>query len=236
MLKEKGVSRLIVVDDEGSLAGIVSRSDLMHTLIKPTPKMRFPKEGTHMGYYSYAGEKKFRKDDPIRKYITSLVDTIPDSTSKVKILSHLINSEHNSIILVDSDKRPTGFLSIRDILQAITLLRPEEAIPLIVKKPDDVSDEEWQEITDYLVRFGKKLKERMEVEKIEVASKGPKNANGDQTIFNISLVVTPVAGKVLIAKTKQRSFLDGIQEATTMIEKQRNRSGASKDETKHASL
>lgn len=235
-LKEKGVSRMIVVNAEGGLAGIITRSDLMHTLIKPTSKMRFPKEGTHAGRYSFAGEKKFRKEEPIRKYFTRRVESLPDSTSKEEIVSHMITSPYNSVVLVNKQKKPTGFLSTRDILQAITLLQPEEDVLLIIKKPHNaVSDNELTQATEHLEQFGKKLKKRMGIEKIEVATKGPKDLDGQTKIFNTSVIVTPVAGKAFVAVTKNRSFIEGIQQATTLIEKQRRRSGVSKEETKKSS-
>ncbi len=236
-LKEKGVSRMIVVDAEGDLAGIVTRRDLMRSLIKPTAKMRFPNEGTYVGFYSLAGEKKFRKEESIRKYYTAFVDSLPETTPLEKIVTHLSTSRYSSIVLVDKQNKPTGFLSTRDILQAIALLRPEEEIPLIIKKPSNsVSDKELEDATEHLARFGKKLKKRMGIEKIEVASEEPKNAKGDTKAFNTTVIVTPVAGKAFVAVTKRRSFMDGIQEATALIEKQRRRSGFSKEETKQIAL
>jgi predicted transcriptional regulator len=234
-LKEKGVSRLVVVDGEGDLAGIVTRRDLMQSLIRPTAKMRFPNEGTQMGYYSLAGEKKFRKEEPIRTYYTALVATLPDTTPMDKIITRLVTSPHNSVILIDTHQKPTGFLSLRDLLQAVAELRPEEEVPLIVRKPStSVSDQELTRATTYLEQFGRKLKRRMPIEKIEVASEEPKNRKGHTKVFNTTVIVTPVAGKAFVAITKRRKFLDGIQESATVIEKQRRRNGASKGEMQHS--
>ncbi len=235
-LKEKGVSRLIVVDAEGDLAGIVSRRDLMRSLTKPTPKMRFPNEGTVAGRQSMAGEKVFRQEEPIRKYYTSRVFSISDKTTKEKIISGLLESPHNSVILVNGQNKPTGFLSMRDLLQAVTLLRPEEDVPLNIKKPSKaVSSEEFERAIEYLQQFGKKLKKRMEVEKIEVATTEPKSQHGNTKSFNTTLIVTPVAGKALVSTTKHKVYLDGIQQAISLIQKQYKRSGVSKNETRYSS-
>lgn len=223
-LKEKGVSRMVLVDAEERLAGIVTRRDLMQVLIRPTSKMRFPKEGTHAGFYSLAGEKKFRKDEPVSKYSTAMIDSLSANASKKEIITHLITSPHDSIILIDKYHRPTGLLSTRDILKAIGSLRPEEDITLIIKRPSDaVSDRELEQATKHLEVFGRKLNKRMEIAKIEVTSEEPKKPKGNTMIFNITVVVTPVAGKSIVAVTKQKKFIDGIQEATKLIEKQRRR-------------
>lgn len=223
-LKEKGVSRMVLVNDEGVLSGIVTRSDLMRTLIKPTVKMRFPKEGSHVGFYSLAGEKKFRKSEPVRKYYTAFVNTLADNTPKAKIIKRLITSSHDSIVLVDKYKKPTGFLSTRDILKIIKLLRPEEGVPLSIRRPSNiVSDKELERATKHLEVFGRKLQKRIDIGKIEVSSEEIKNTKGLINIFNITVMVTPVSGKAIVATIKHRKYIDGIQEATKLIEKQRRR-------------
>ncbi|KHE93451.1 MAG: inosine 5'-monophosphate dehydrogenase [Candidatus Scalindua brodae] len=232
-LKKEGVSRIVLVDDESKLVGIVSRGDLIKAFIKPTPKTRFASEGTATGYNSFAGEKKFRKDEPVRKYYTALVGSLSESSPRDKVVSTLISSPHNSLVLVDKNNKPSGVLSIHDLLEAIARLRPKEDILLIIKKPSDsVTDKEWESAREYLIRFGRKLKKRMVINKIEAASEESKNANGQTIEFNTTVIVTPAAGKTFVAVTKQRGFLDGIKEAIVLIEKQRRRSGLSKEETR----
>lgn len=235
VMKEKGVSRVILTDDERDVAGIISRSDLMHAFIKPTPKRRFAKEGTYIGFYSLAGEKKFRKDIVVLKYATAFVSTISEETPMETIISKLITSQHNSVVLIDKYDKPTGLLSTRDLLQAVSLFRPEEEVPLILKNPShSVSSNELEMAKEHLTRFGKKLKKRMAIEKIEVAAEESKNSREQTVEFNTTLIVTPTARKSLVAITKQRGFLDGIQEATEIIERKRRRKGLSKQETRES--
>lgn len=233
--KEKGVSRMVLVDAEGDLAGIVTRGDMMQAMIKPTDKMRFPNEGSRVGHRSLGGEKKTRKTEPVTQYYTALVDTLLDSTPIPEIVKHLIISPHDSIVLVNKSNKPTGFLSTRDILQAFTELRPVESTHIMIKKPGTaVSDEQLKKVTDYLDLFAKKLSKRMDIEKIEVTSQEPKNTAGKTKKFNVKLIVIPVAGNPLVAETKERNFFDGVREAAALIEKQRRRSGLSKEETQES--
>ncbi len=225
-LKEKGVSRMILLDDKGALAGIVSRGDLMHSKMKPTSKMRFSNEGTLGGYHAYAGEKKYRKDEAISKYYSPTVDSLPADTPRLEIVRQLISSPYNSLVLIDKNKRPTGFLSTRDIIQTLLLLRPKKHVDLSIKRPSDfVSDGEMKEIRGYLEMFGKRLKKRMEIDKIDLSSTEVKSPEGHTNSFNITLIVTPLAGRSIVATTKNRKFIDGVQEATKLIMKQRRRSG-----------
>jgi CBS domain-containing protein len=237
LLKEKNVSRIVLVDDEGDLAGIVSRGDLKKAFMQPTPKERFPQEGSHIGFYSLAGEKKFRTDAPVLRYATVAVDALPDTTPKDKIVLRLVTSPYNSVVLVSNRRKPTGFLSLRDLLSMVSLFRPEDSVPLIMKKPSSsVPEDEVTQAEEHLKRFGRKLKKRMAIEKIEVATEEPKNRKEQTRAFNTTLIVTPVAGKSLVAVTKQKQYLDSVQEATALIEKQRRRKGASREETQRLVL
>ncbi|HEX5447643.1 MAG TPA: CBS domain-containing protein [Candidatus Saccharimonadales bacterium] len=229
ILKENAISRVVLVNDANALAGIITRHDLMDAFIKPTAKRRFAPEGTVMGFYSRAGEKKYRQDQPANRYTTGMVDNLPDSTPIRKVVLRLIESPYNSIVLVDKRFRPSGFLSMHDLLQTIAQLRPEEEIPLIIKKPGGrISKKELETVKTFLTKFGRKLKERMAVEKITVSTEELKNTRGLTREYSTSLVVTPIAGEPLIAKVNDYKFLDSIQSATTLIEKQRRRTGLNK--------
>jgi len=72
----------------------------------------------------------------------------------------------------------------------------------------------------------------MKIDKIEVTTQESKNVHGQTIEFDTSVIVTPIAGKPLIATAKQRIFLDSIKDAIVLIEKQHRQSGFSKKETK----
>lgn len=224
-LKEKGVSRMILVDAKGVLEGIVTRGDLMHSKMKPTSRIRFSGEGSSAGYSSLAGEKIYRKNESIRRYYTSSVDSLSVDTPMSEVVKHLINSPHNSIVLVDEGNKPVDFLSIRDIIETLLFLRPKKDVKVNIRRPgNSVSDEELRRATEHLESFGRRLKKQMEIDRIEVTSEEPKSSEGRTKVFNITVTVIPVAGQALIASTNQREFIDGIQEATKLIAKQHRRS------------
>lgn len=232
-LKKERISRIILVDDEEKLLGIVSRGDLLKAFIKPTSKQRFAGGGTARGFYSAEGEKKSREEKPISKYYITLVNSLSEDSPKNKIVSALIESGHNSIVLVDKYNKPSGFLSIRDLLDAIAKFKPLSDIPLMMQNPSGaVGDKELEDAKKYLNLFGKKLRKSMKIDKIEVTTQESKNVHGQTIEFDTSVIVTPIAGKPVIATAKQRIFLDSIKDAIVLIEKQHRQSGFSKKETK----
>ena len=235
LLKDKEVSRVILVADNGQLAGIVTRSDLMSAFIKPRMR-RFPPEGTIAGFYSKAGEKKYTQDRPARRYATTMVDSLPGKTQRHQIVERLIKSPYNSIVLVDGRRKPTGFCSMHDLLRAVASVEPDASTPILMIKPGDSVPQAEQEAAEkYLRQFANKLEKRLAVEKISVSSKSAKNSKSQPNKFNVTIAVTPVAGEPLIATSGKWSYLDGVQSAAAMIEKRRRRTGLSRKQTRMSS-
>lgn len=223
LFKENGVSRLILVDDNGALDGIVTRGDLMDSVMKPTAKTRVPSEGP-MGHYSYSGEKKARKEEPVQKFSSTVVSSLDDNTPIGKVVSQLISSAYNSVVLVDKQKVPTGFLSVKDILQAIAQMKPKEEVAVHIRRPSvAVSDSELAQVSNHLQLFGLKLRKRIDIERIEVTTDEQKNTKGQTQEFITTVMVVLVKGDPIVVLVKNRDFLDGVQDATSQIEKQQRR-------------
>jgi CBS domain-containing protein/ribosome-associated translation inhibitor RaiA len=224
MMKDRRSSRIVLVDDGGILAGIVSRKDLHGAFMKPTEKQRFGKSGLQPTDRAFDAEKEYRKSAPVKNFATKLVFSLPFETEPEEIVKQLATSDHNSVVLVDSRKKPVGFLSMRDILIAIRSLSPEEKINLIFRKPaSNVSEKEIEQVEETLTNFGKKMSKRMTLDRIEVSIEQPKTQAGGSIIFNTLVILAPVSGAQIISKTKNRSFVAGVNSAIAQIEKQERR-------------
>ena len=220
ILRQKGISKVLLVDELGVLSGIVTRSDLKHALIKPTSKMRFAKEGSPAGKYSLAGEKKYRKNLPIRTFSTKVVYVLPDDTQLLDIVTHIIDSPVNNVVLVDKKQVPTGFLSMRDILRAVTQLEPKEEILIKIKKPSNaVSQKEIDKIKKYLRSFCTKMKKRISIKRLELITDEVKNTKGFTTQFNTTLMLVPTTGKPFVVSLKNRDFVESVYKSASAIEK-----------------
>lgn len=234
LMNEKHISRVLLVDDEGKLTGIVSRQDLLDSSMKPTDKERFGKNGNPQTDRAFDVEKKYRDDAPIATFATDRVNTVDQEAGMATIISQLLSSNHGSIVVVNSVQKPVGFLSVRDLLNVVASLDSADTIPLIMSNPsDNVSSEELSKAEELIGHFGKKLNKRVAIEKIEIHFEEPKYASGGTAVFNTSVVVSPIAGSPFIANTSRANFLESIQAATDQIEKQEIRSDTTRKESAH---
>jgi CBS domain-containing protein len=221
IIKDKHVSRVILVDEDKKLAGIVTRKDLLNAYMMPTQKQRFGKNGIAPTNWAFDEEKEHRKDDPIINYTTENVFANSDQIAQEILVKNLLTSKHNSIVLINKFKKPVGYLSMRDILVGLASLRPQEKINLIFSKPSsNVSDKEIKQAEEILMRFGNKQNKRDPIDMIEVTVEEPKTSEGGSIIFNTTAIVTPVSGAKIIAETKNRFYVDGIRSAIEQIKKQ----------------
>lgn len=119
-LRHKGISRLIVTDEKGKLIAILSRNDLKEAFISPPNRQRFSKSFGEVGQAMFDREPVKWADLPIKKYYKTDVLKINIGSSRALILEKLIKSNCNSIVMVGTIAQPMGFVSNRDLLQAIS--------------------------------------------------------------------------------------------------------------------
>lgn len=112
LMREYRIAKLPVLNGEASLTGILSNFDLTATLQQP--------QSIHPSDRS--GEKRKQKDESVKHYMKQMPITlghVPKFIEAVKIMH-----EHNigSIIITDSNKKPMGIITKKDLLQTITTL------------------------------------------------------------------------------------------------------------------
>ncbi|CAN5278012.1 hypothetical protein BH10PAT1_BH10PAT1_7140 [soil metagenome] len=233
-MQEKEVSRVILVNNNGNLDGIVSRNGLLKAFTKPTEKQRFGKNGSQPTNRAFDEEKKYRKNSPVKNYATDMVNSLPSGTSQEEIINKLLSTQHNSVVLTDKNNKPVGFLSMHDILVGLASLRPEPTVNLIISRPStNVTEGDFTKAKELLSKFGQKMNKRIAIDKIEVHFEEPKFPTGGTSIYNTTIIITPIAGTKIISKTKNKNFLESIYSAIAQIEKEQRRSGITRSESKH---
>jgi CBS domain-containing protein len=111
-MNEKHVGCALVVR-EGKLAGIFTERDVLTRV---------------MG-------KSLPLDSPVKNVMTEDPDTLPDSASIAYALRHMSVEGYRHVPLVDGNRRPTGVVSVRDIVAWVCELFPASVLN-IPPRPD----------------------------------------------------------------------------------------------------
>ncbi len=105
------ISHLPVVDSSGKLVGIVKMFDILREIIAPLESIE---AGT------YIGEKKSRLNIPVRKIMSTTVETI-DSKARIKEAIERMLSNRVTYVVVTEDGKPAGIVTGKDLLEQITV-------------------------------------------------------------------------------------------------------------------
>lgn len=127
MMKKGGVSRLIVTDNMGKLAGILTRHELRQAL-------REPKFSQSSG--SRKGDKVKSLNHPISTYMKTQVVTSSAKKQVAKLINLMFTQKVGSIVLVDKSQRPTGLITTKDVLNILATKAKSASLKKLVTSYD----------------------------------------------------------------------------------------------------
>ncbi len=108
LFKTKKFSKLVVVDYEGKLKGILSYYDIVNFIIGPKSKEdRGERIGNKGRFYNLQ----------VKTFAKSYVLTLGKERSLLDVIDTIINKKIGSVIIVDKDRRPIDIVTSRDLLQ-----------------------------------------------------------------------------------------------------------------------
>lgn len=108
LFKEKKFSKLVVVDRDKKLRGILSYYDVANFIVGPKNKEgRGDRIGTKGSFYNLH----------IKTFAKSYVMTMSKDRLITDVIDFIINKKIGSVIVIDKDRHPVDIITSRDILQ-----------------------------------------------------------------------------------------------------------------------
>lgn len=108
LFKTKKISKLIVINHDKKLKGVLSYYDLIKLMISPK-------------YSSHHGERINEKisfyNYRVKNFEKSYVLTLSQDKLLIEAINLIINKKIGSVIIIDKEKHPIGIVTTRDILR-----------------------------------------------------------------------------------------------------------------------
>lgn len=108
LFKSKKISKLIVINHDKKLKGVLSYYDLIRLMISPK-------------YSGHHGERTNEKisfyNYRVKNFAKSYVLTLSKERHLIEVINLIVNKKIGSVIIVDPDRRPLGIITTRDILR-----------------------------------------------------------------------------------------------------------------------
>ncbi|CAB50348.1 CBS domain-containing protein [Pyrococcus abyssi] len=117
-MRDHGISRIPVVDEEGKLEGLVTLHDLIIRFIKPRFKAQ---------YGELAGEKIPPFSMKLREaMIKGVITIMPEATIR-EAVSTMKDNNIDGLVVVDENNKVVGILTVKDLLLPISRMVEKEA-------------------------------------------------------------------------------------------------------------
>ena len=139
-LREHGISRLPVVDENGFLVGIVTRHDIVDFVVR---------ENTRNTRGDRAGERDRLLDLPVYDEMTSPVETVSVDDSVQDAVDEMLQNDFSGLVVTpaDDDRVVGGILTKTDVLRALSYTEEEHLDVQVtnIELLDTLSRQEIQE-------------------------------------------------------------------------------------------
>jgi len=108
LFKTKKISKLVVINQERKLKGVLSYYDLIRLMISPKySNHRGERIGDKISFYNYR----------VKNFAKSYVLTLSKEKLLIEVINLIVNKKIGSVIIVDKERRPLGIITTRDILR-----------------------------------------------------------------------------------------------------------------------
>lgn len=109
LFKTNRISKLIVINHDKKLKGVLSYYDLIKLMVSPKYSSHHGERGGNekISFYNYR----------VKNFAKSYVLTLSKENLIIEVINLIVNKKIGSVIIVDKDRRPLGIVTTRDILR-----------------------------------------------------------------------------------------------------------------------
>jgi CBS domain-containing protein/ribosome-associated translation inhibitor RaiA len=226
-MRQENISRVIIVNTEGKLEGIVGRRDIyLALMVPPRGKQRYG--ALDGGYKSLTFDEDWitKLDYPLLHLYHAQVTTASSTMPKREVLDKLITGEVPSVVLVDGNNKPQGILSMRPFLKAFWKADREEIVPVEVSDRKQALDAfRYREVYDLLSEACQKWRHQYSIQKLVAVWDTSRNATGQPKLYTLDLQLVG-DGDTVRAQSESPDTRVAIRDGLEKLRKQLRRNHA----------
>lgn len=183
------VSKLVVVNKEMRLRGILSYYDLISYLASPKKREKQDRAGDKVGLQSKS----------VRHFLKTYVLTLNSKDYLRDALHLILEKKIGSVVIVDGQGRPVNIITTKDLLSIFVRESNREKIQVTSK---NLSPESRQKLGGFFERLRLGLKKSPEVEHAKIVVQEEKEGG----LFKVVLSLFPKRGQAKIIKEEGKNL------------------------------
>jgi len=198
--KEYKTSKIVVVDKNDRLKGILSHYDLIPYIMAPGNKQRRGDRGEQIQF----------RQTPVKKYTKTLVLNLSEQNTVKDAIEQVLNKAIGSIILIDADSRPTGIVTTRDMLDLLRTDKKKKNVSITTKNLSKRHVVTFDDFTKYITEY---IQRNETIFSASIVYEGEKN----DRLFKITVHLTPFKGRPLVISREGKDFAKLLQEVKAVV-------------------
>lgn len=226
LFRKHDIARVVLVQDTGTLAGIVARSDLMPLFVQPSLRERVGASWVLGGavrssrmYHDSEDTDSFKVS--VEGYATLDVYSVSEHASTKDALEGMLANDVHSVVKIDADRIPIGFLSRSDFLRAIYRSSPSTAYEIQITCNARHMDDYYRQVARwYIEDFLERVSKRLSVSRVKVRLMLSYSASGMPSLYTTSIDTFLQDGSVLRAKKEHHLFRQSLQDTIEVLKRQ----------------
>src|SRR3990167_2554884 len=205
VFKTRKVSKLVVINRDLKLKGILTHYDLINYLVAPRKKGQWgDRKGDRLSF----------QFQTVRNFAKSFVLTLyPENTLK-DALNLILEKEIGSVVVIDRDKHPIGIITTRDFLGLLVKGEREKKIEVFAKNLSQESIKVINLFTSQVSSWAKKIPD---ITKIRLWVKEEKIGG----VFKAALSLIPIKGKPNFIKREAKKLKDALNPLRAILKGKR---------------
>lgn len=205
-------SRAVIHSREDRLVGILTRRDIYAALLEPSPGNRFRKQGgTHPAAF-FDRDWITQLDYPVKTFMSRPVVHVDSTLPRAAMVSTLLDSPHNAIVVTDQQERPVGVISLRNVLTTLLEIQPKPTIQQTVSDKNNIlSAFRRQEMESLVAQIAAKIATRWPIQRIELVVEPIGKTSRTVKLYATKLEATNTNGHQIRATASHHHLRDAVR-------------------------
>lgn len=196
LFEEQDVSKLVVIDVDMKLRGIMSYYDLVPHMVAPVEnEQQYPSQIDNKDPFAHL---------KVKNVAQTLVHTRKPESTLAECLDDIVKREIGSVVIVNREGFPSGIITTRDLLRR---LKREEEQFFITLTTNELSESSMQIIQDYGVHLDRWVKKIKDLVNAHMVVREDKNGS----LFKVSLHLNFVRGNPTVYQGEGKNLLEVLQ-------------------------
>jgi CBS domain-containing protein len=205
LFKEHKISKLVVIDKNMKLQGILSYYDLVPYLIADGQgeKRRSLK----------SKEKEHLMNMKVKGYAKKTMLTVSPETSVDEAINEMITRGMGSVVIIDHESNPVGIVTTKDIFN---LLKPNATKKSVELTAKNISQKNEDIITNFVSYVSEHTQRIDSIQDVRVLVEEEKHG----ILFKVSVYINPKKDKKIVISKEGKDLVDIIKETKQALQTQ----------------